>query len=90
MDAAGIWHFRMVSADVRSTSPDRIDMGPCNLWMTVSGPAVCAVRADDPTRPRRIRATLWAGSVSPREWRRLRIAAHWHMQRATVPVQGTV
>lgn len=80
----------MVPGGVRSTSPDRIDMGPCNLWMTVSGSAVRAARLGDAARSRRISATLWAGSVSPREWRRLRMAAHWHMQRATVSVQGTV
>lgn len=77
---------------MQSTLPDRIDMGPCNLWMTLSGPDLSGGRAaaDDPARHGRVCATIWAGSVPPREWRRLRIAAHWHMQRAAVPVQGTV
>jgi hypothetical protein len=91
VDATGVWHFRMRQAGVQSTLPDRIDMGPCGLWMTLSGPAIRTARADDAAGPRRrVCATLWAGSVPQDDWRRLRIAAHWHMQRAAVPVQGTV
>ncbi len=87
MDEAGIWHFRS-AAGVQSTLPDQIDMGPCGLWMTLAGPAAPPA-SEGLRRPRRIRATLWAGSVSRHEWRRLRIAAHWHMQRAAVPSQRT-
>ena len=76
---------------MQSTLPDRIDMGPCNLWMTLSGPDLSGGRAAGaPARHGRVCATIWAGSVPSGEWRRLRIAAHWHMQRAAVAVQGTV
>lgn len=90
MDVAGVWHFRTRHAGRQSTVPDRIDMGPCNLWMTLSGHDLSDVRTSDPARRRRVCATIWAGSVPQQEWRRLRVAAHWHMQRAPIPVQGTL
>jgi len=89
VDATGVWHFRTQQAGVQSVLPDRIDMGPCNLWMTLSGPAIRTSRDDPAGSRRRVHATLWASSVPQHAWRRLRIAAHWHMQRATAPVQGT-
>lgn len=82
IDAAGIWHVLDGDAVWRSTRPDRIDIGPGGLWLSMTGPLARPERTRDGMRPAaRLRATLWARSVEPEQWRRLRSVANWYMQR---------
>jgi len=66
-----------------SIRPDRIDIGPARLWLTVGGTLVRPANSIHSHSLQRSRAqcTVWAGSVAPDGWRRLHIAACRHMQR---------
>lgn len=78
VDHRGVWHFRCAEGRWSTMVPDRIDAGPGYRWLTFAGS-----RGGGPGQNGRWRVTLWAAATTPLAWRKVRMAALWHMQRAS-------
>ena len=87
VDDHGVWHVQIRGGAWLSTRPDRFDLGPAGLWLRLSGP-VLSRSSRARTAPGRLGATLWAWQADRHSWRRLHVAAQWHMQRAGVQQQA--
>jgi hypothetical protein len=91
VDAGGNWALAGVHGWSRFT-PERICISPLG-WMSMQGtlrplgavpPQVVssgATRVRQFRQPHQASFTIWFDSVSPAEWRSLRVAAYWSMQR---------
>jgi len=77
VDTRGWWRWQAPDGRWYAVWPDAIHTGPGIRWITVSGVITSAASQ----RSRRVRCTIWAGSVAPSVWRSLCVAVQWRMQQ---------